>query len=175
MTEGLCECGCGERTRLAPSTDPRRSWVKGKPLRFILGHVARTRIRKHRRYTSVRSGSDDSKYEHRLIAERVLGKPLPSGVQVHHVDENKSNNSHRNLVICQDQEYHGLLHRRARVLRAGGNPNTQAICSKCKSLRAFSDFCESRQRGHGRSHVCRACKRAYDLSYRKSKVSECHA
>jgi hypothetical protein len=36
--EFLCECGCGERTRLAPQSSSRLGWVKGRPLRFINGH-----------------------------------------------------------------------------------------------------------------------------------------
>lgn len=35
---GLCECGCGHRTRVATKTDKRRGHVKGEPLRFINGH-----------------------------------------------------------------------------------------------------------------------------------------
>lgn len=34
----LCECGCGQPTRLASKTDSKRGWIKGKPLRFINGH-----------------------------------------------------------------------------------------------------------------------------------------
>lgn len=35
---GLCECGCGKATKLAPRTDPRHGHVRGKPFRFIVGH-----------------------------------------------------------------------------------------------------------------------------------------
>lgn len=34
----LCECGCGEFTKVASKTLTSRGWVKGKPLRFINGH-----------------------------------------------------------------------------------------------------------------------------------------
>jgi len=56
---------------------------------------------------------------HLVMAQRALGKPLPRGCQVHHVDENPNNHTPGNLVICQDQAYHQLLHRRAKVVRAG--------------------------------------------------------
>lgn len=36
----LCECGCGQPAPIAKGTDRRRGWIKGQPLRFILGHVA---------------------------------------------------------------------------------------------------------------------------------------
>lgn len=34
----LCECGCGQETKLASKTSSKRGWVKGQPLRFINGH-----------------------------------------------------------------------------------------------------------------------------------------
>lgn len=79
-------------------------------------------------------------YEHVLIAERALGRYLPEGAEVHHADENKRNNANRNLVICQDKAYHKLLHARARVVAAGGDPNTQAVCGACRQPKPFSAF-----------------------------------
>lgn len=39
----LCECGCGEPTRIAVKTQKDRGHVKGQPLRFINGHYVRVR------------------------------------------------------------------------------------------------------------------------------------
>ena len=36
--DGLCECGCGERTPLALKTLASRGTVRGQPLRFLHGH-----------------------------------------------------------------------------------------------------------------------------------------
>ena len=68
---------------------------------------------------------------HILLAEEALGRLLPEGAQVHHVDEDKGNNSPGNLVICQDQTYHRLLHLRTAAYRATGDP-TQRRCVFCK-------------------------------------------
>ena len=40
LTEGpkLCECGCGQPTKVAAKTRRSRGWVKGQPLRFLHGH-----------------------------------------------------------------------------------------------------------------------------------------
>lgn len=39
-----CECGCGEKTRIATENRPKRGWVKGKPLRYIDTHGSRKPI-----------------------------------------------------------------------------------------------------------------------------------
>ena len=38
---GLCQCGCGEETRIAPFTVRAIGWVGGLPIRFIRGHANR--------------------------------------------------------------------------------------------------------------------------------------
>lgn len=98
---------------------------------------------------------------HRLIAERVIGHPLPRTVQVHHIDEDKSNFANSNLVICQDAAYHQLLHVRAKVLRAGGNPNTDRICGRCRVVKPIDAFARRNTRPGGCAPWCRACKSAY--------------
>lgn len=35
---GLCECGCGELTKIAPYSWKARRWIRGQPLRFVNGH-----------------------------------------------------------------------------------------------------------------------------------------
>jgi len=69
--------------------------------------------------------------EHVLVAERALGKRLPIGAVVHHVDQDRSNNTPTNLVICQDRAYHNLLHARMRALAAVGWPGAKP-CRYCK-------------------------------------------
>lgn len=109
-------------------------------------------------------------YEHVLIAEAALGRLLPAGVEVHHVDEDGKHNKNRNLVICEDKTYHKLLHVRMRVVRAGGNPDTQRICCACQRPRLFSEFNRSRRPG-GLQGKCRECSHEYDHQYeRKPRV-----
>jgi len=57
---------------------------------------------------------------HILVAEAALGKHLPRGSAIHHVNGNKRNNRPRNLVICESNSYHQLLHSRAKRLERLG-------------------------------------------------------
>lgn len=41
MEAGLCQCGCGGRTRIAPKNNTRTGAVKGKPYRYLMGHGTR--------------------------------------------------------------------------------------------------------------------------------------
>ena len=51
--------------------------------------------------------------EHIIIAEKALGKHLPTGAVVHHWGA-KDDNFGGNLVICPNRAYHNFLHKRIR-------------------------------------------------------------
>ena len=96
-------------------------------------------------------------YAHILIAETALGKFISREHPIHHFDENMTNNANSNLVICEDHSYHSLLHARARILRAGGNPNTDSICTKCKQVKPVTEFYLERSAWNGRKATCVPC------------------
>lgn len=70
------------------------------------------------------------RYEHIAVAEKALGKSLPLGAEIHHVNEDKSDNRNANLVICPSAKYHALLHMRMRAIEAGF-PTHYRRCYTC--------------------------------------------
>lgn len=91
---------------------------------------------------------------HVETVEAVLGKPLPRGAVVHHVNEDRSDNRNNNLVVLQDRAEHNELHRKLRVRRLGGNPWTDKVCMDCIRPKPATSFYSHRA---GR---CIDCSRA---------------
>lgn len=101
------------------------------------------------------------KYEHVIKAESALGKPLPSNAKVHHVDGDGRNNSNTNLVICENQDYHKLIHIRTRVLRAGGDPDMDKMCCMCQRPQPLDNFHRNKSEYDGRNAMCKSCRKEY--------------
>jgi hypothetical protein len=70
-----------------------------------------------------------------LIAEKALGKYLPDNAIIHHANENKLDDRNSNLVICENETYHRLLHKRLRAYKACG----KAWYMKCKICKQYDD------------------------------------
>lgn len=100
---GLCGCGCGRKTPLAKTTDPRVGHVKGKPLRFVRGHHRRKSptdyVIENRGYETpcwiwqgavVHPGYGQMRRDgrrvmaHRFYYEREHG-PVPDGLELDHL------------------------------------------------------------------------------------------
>lgn len=146
----LCECGCGNPAPIAKMTKNKAGHIKGKPVRFINGHNGKIQpmgkeayrwnggIAEHSEgyiliYKPNHKRVDSRGYVRRpiLIAEKALGKELPPKSVVHHVNEIKNDDVSTNLVLCEDDNYHKLLHRRTRAYKNCGHANWQK-CWICK-------------------------------------------
>lgn len=139
---GYCHCGCGNKTKIITKTITKLNHIIGEPLKYINGHNKSNwnggRSISGCGYMRIWVG-DKYIFEHVLIAEICLGKPLPKGCVVHHIDENPLNNSTNNLVICQDNGYHRLLHQRLIAYRECGDPNFRK-CAECKQYDSPSNM-----------------------------------
>lgn len=95
-----------------------------------------------------------------LIVERILGEPLPAGARVHHINEDESDDRNQNLVACQDQGLHNIIHGRLNALKACGN----ARWKPCRHCHKYSD--PTLLVKNGTSHYHREC--ATEYNYRLS-------
>jgi hypothetical protein len=98
---GLCGMHHQRKLRHGDPNTPRVRALPGAPVIYGDGYVTIM-----------------GKYEHIRIAERVLGRPLPKGAVVHHVNEIRHDNRPSNLVICPSHSYHRMLHHRMRAYDA---------------------------------------------------------
>lgn len=109
--------------------------------------VTKIKIRKREEWIKP-AGTSVYLIRHRYEAEQALGKKLPKNACVHHVDGNRLNNNHSNLVICPSHAYHTLLHSRARKLQYYQDnitPNQQRI----KEEKIKKDFKRWYKEKHG--------------------------
>ena len=110
--------------------------------------------------------------EHIIIAERALGRLLPPAAVIHHVDGNGRNNAPSNLVICEDQAYHMILHARQRVMDAHGDPDSDKICSTCQVVRIKHLFTRNASCWDGLHPECRFCKYPREAERKRRRRAE---
>jgi hypothetical protein len=147
---GYCNCGCGNKTKLYTQNCfvAGKECFKGFPKKYLYEHKGRgENCQGHRwkggrtidshGYVFIRSighprvNKTGAVQEHILICEKVLGKYLPTLAAIHHVDGNRSNNVNKNLVICENNAYHQLLHKRTNAYNACGHASWEK-CQHCK-------------------------------------------
>lgn len=99
-------------------------------------------------------------FDHVRVAEKALGKPLPSGAVVHHVNEIKTDNTPSNLVICPSKAYHNLIHARMAAMAACGDPDKRK-CRRCGQYDRLDALREYMRPNASPAYWHQACERAY--------------
>ncbi len=110
-----CQCGCGEKTALAPFSSAKRGWVGGRPLKFIAGHNGRLNKpidpkEKFWRQVDKRSAN-----------ECWLWKGAP----------NTSDWPYGRLTLSRQLHTRMLVHRYSWVLHFGDIPPGMLVCHSC--------------------------------------------
>lgn len=111
-------------------------------------------------------------YQPHLVVDSIApGVYQPEkGHKIHHVDGNKYNNEPNNLVLCEDESYHRLLHTRTRALKECSNANWRK-CNICKGYDSL-DKLLTRENGKGSIHHWhKACQSEYDRKRYKEQTT----
>jgi hypothetical protein len=111
-----------ERTARYARGAQHYAWKGGRTT--INGYAVR-RVPEH-----PRADANGYVYEHVLVVEAALGKWLRRTAAMHHVNGDKQDNRPQNLVACENNAYHMLLHLRERARHECGHPNWRK-CAYC--------------------------------------------
>ena len=170
IESGYCQCGCGLKTNVhrgESKTYRKGHYARVHPPKWSGGRIKRTGTPYFLIYAPGHLRADPSGYvrEHILIAEKALGKPLPSGVVVHH-------HTPEQPVICQNQGYHLILHQRKRALEACGHANWLK-CRFCKKHDAPKNMVVKQRSGREPGQIYaehRDCRNQYEKDRRVKQL-----
>lgn len=135
MSDGLCQCGCGEKPNIAPFSNKNRGWVRGQPLRYVFGHSSRKSPVAYVvdeatgcwvwqlgmnsvGYGLTRDAVRKPVYAHRVYFERFK-HPLSPGQEVHHLCRNPAcvNPEHLQAVTRLEHARLGKAAQKSHCLR----------------------------------------------------------
>ena len=165
---GYCHCGCGKKTKLAPQTHSKYGWVKNKHLKFLQFHHIKL-FKKNNKDLKYYPANKNNKRLHVIAVEKAFGKAfgkaLPKISRIHHVNCDHRNFKNNNLVLCQDDAYHRLLHLRTTALLKSGNANNRH-CVFCQQWDDINNLTQMKTRS-----TCyhKKCNNLYHIKRRQKK------
>ena len=103
---------------------------------------------------------------HRVVWESVTGEPIPSGYEINHIDEDKTNNKKSNLNILTPKENLNWGTRNERSSKAlTNNPKLSKSVGAFKDgklVMTFQSTQEANRQGYNRSAVSYCCRNCYN-------------
>lgn len=100
VNKGYCSSRCA--LNYYRDNNPEHQRYAGKKAAEVI-------IKKYRGTGTKTYVKENGRHQHRVVMERVLGRPLEKGEIVHHKDGNKKNNNPDNLEVMTQSE-HARLH-----------------------------------------------------------------
>lgn len=97
-------------------------------------------------------------YEHRVVAEKMLGRKLMPGEEVHHIDENKRNNKEDNLIIFKTCADHTRFHNGGELVKNDDGTHSCLAIIKTNRVRKTLEV-----------RVCEKCGIHYEAKYKNQK------
>jgi len=93
-------------------------------------------------------------YEHRIVMQKKIGRPLKKSELIHHIDGDRQNNKPGNLELCASIAHHKVEHRTTIGRRMPGERNPMILC-KCgcgEKLKKYDSVNRPRKfiGGHGK-------------------------
>ena len=103
---------------------------------------------------------------HRVVYESVSGEPIPEGMQVNHINEDKTDCSFANLNLLSQKENLNYGSRNARVAKSLKN-NTKiskrvGAFKDCELVMTFQSTMEAGRNGFDQSAVSACCRNCYN-------------
>lgn len=119
-------------------------------------------------YLSDNEGKRKMYKVHRIVYEAVTGEPIPEGLQVNHIDENKANNhiNNLNLMTCKENINWGSGIERAAKARINGvrsKANSKAVGAykNDELIMTFPSTKEAQRQGFNSGHISACCRSCY--------------
>ena len=92
------------------------------------------RYKKKEGYIIVSTGANKGRYEHQIVAEAILGRPLFPGEVIHHINGNRADNSPENIKVFASHSEHMKHHMTSEEARKRGK---RGLDSRYASLKAL--------------------------------------
>ena len=97
---------CTDCNRKSHSGSSNPNWKNGRRLGGQDGEYILQYIPEH-----PKADSKGYVLEHRLVAEKMLGRPLTEQETIHHLDNDPTNNDEHNIIVLANQSCHAKLHK----------------------------------------------------------------